>query len=159
MAVIWTERNGIGISNGAPKGPIALYFGTAPGWPVPPTPNQWQSLDLTQFGIPADVLWVELAGILIVTTGTQSVATDELCLSFQTPNPNWGGNPANYLGQCTAQNERDNIACSVEAFNGCIDWAWCRGNPNTGSFPDKFVPAYPMGTAYGFNIAVQKYGH
>ncbi len=160
MSVIWTESNNIGISNGAPKAPIALYFGTVSGWPTPPTPNQWQTLDVTQFGVPASANWVEMAGLLIVTPGTNSLMTDELCISFQTPNPNWGGNADNYFAQCTVQNGRSNFCCSVQLYNGTIDWAWCRGNVNTSppTFPDQPVQAYPTGTAYAFNVAIQKYG-
>lgn len=167
MSVIWHEVNGIGISNGAPKGPIVLYYGTDSNWPTPPAPNAWHSLYLggndafgNPIGIPdpMTVRWVELAGLLIVTPGTNSLPTDELCLSFQTPDPSWGGNPANYFAQCTMQNQRDNMCCSVMAYNGTIDWAWCRGNPNTGTFPDKPVQPYPIGTDYAFNIAIQKYG-
>jgi hypothetical protein len=98
---------------------------------------------------------VDIGGILIITDGTGSNIAD-LAVAFHRP----GGLlvPLNYVGQAiatlSAGGQRTNGRWVAPCVNGCIEWAWCRGDVD--QWPDKpLTPAYPEGAAYGLNLTVQ----
>ena len=110
------------------------------------TPGEWVRVDLKPFGVSADAKAAFLAGLLIITHGTESEISD-LHITFKAPSAT--GNCAKYIGQAIEAHigggQRSSMATWVPLEDGLFDWCYTVGTDG----------ACPTNPAYGVNLSPQ----
>lgn len=148
FANTWTETGITGYNPKNSKSPVAVFVNSYPA--VNYEAGTWHRTNMAQFGIPPDVKWVMLTGILIITHGVTPQQCD-LTIAFRAPGDNLDA--ANYIGQTveasTGNGQRSNMTTIAPVVDGEIEWQWRATMPQS---------TWPSHCSYGINLSLQAYG-
>jgi hypothetical protein len=137
---------GVETSDGL-EGNIFLSVGVSPSGPPP---DVWVPINLTQFGIPADAVCVDVSGLLIITMGNIP-GWSNLCIAFRKPGDASVKIRNDYVFQCvanTGDGMRTNSATVLTPVNGVIEWGW---------FWSGQQPGWPSGPALAANLSFTRW--
>ena len=152
----FSEGSIVGVVSANPQTYRAIFINTV--YPqYTPTPNQWQTINWADYGLPANIKGVLLGGILFITHGAAIVICNET-LTFDVPGSTT--DPGFYIFQAMdppnpSSGVRQTAFTVVPVKNGQTAWMWRRGAP--GQYPDGDIGQYPAQCAYGANLNVQGY--
>lgn len=144
----WEETTRFGFNTNNSKYPRAIFVNNySPGTPAP---NVWHQLDVVDMGLPPDVKWVALGGLLIITHGTiQQQCNLTLTTRAFGDTLDAGEYNAQAIEAHVGGGQRSTMFTIVPVRDGKFEWQW-RGN-----MPDYTWPNY---CSYGINLSIQAYG-
>jgi hypothetical protein len=152
----WVEGSKIGVLTDNPESYPAIFVNSVTP-ETTPLAGEWISLNVTQFGIPADAKAVFIGGILIITHGRKTQLCD-LTVTFAKPASSSA--TGNYIFQAiegeTEGGQRSTAGAWVPVVDGVIDWQWGRGDVQT-QYPKGAIGSYPAECSYGISLSVQAY--
>jgi hypothetical protein len=146
----WTERGiaGVRTDSAMHPWPPIIWFNTVTPEGAPS--DQWNVVDVTQWGVPADAAAVFLSGVMIITHGT-TPATCDLTISFRAYGASYPPDGTWYIHQAiepwVGGGERQTMATFVPVNEGKFEYYWRR---NT-------TAQYPAGCGYAINLRAQAY--
>lgn len=145
-AADWAEGSTFGVRTDNTKTPTAVFLNSYTGVGVPS--GQWQTIDVSTLGIPADAKAVFLSGILIITHGSVTQTCD-LQVSLRGYGDNLAAN--NYIGQAVETHigggQRSTMSAFVPVIDGKFQFLWTRST----------FGQWPGECAYGVNLSAQGY--
>lgn len=152
----WVEGSKIGVLTDNPEAYPAIFVNSVNPETTPPA-GEWISLQVAQFGIPADAKAVYIGGILIITHGRKTQLCD-LTVTFAKPGST--STTGNYIFQAieaqTEGGQRSTAGAWVPVVDGVTVWQWGRGDVKT-QYPKGAIGPYPTECSYGINLSVQAY--
>lgn len=130
--------------------PINLITGVSSGARGPQTPGVWTRVDLKPWGIPADAAWVELSGVMLITSGSTTEIAN-ITVTMRRPGDTTA-ECSRYVAQAAAPSytggTRVNVTVTVPLVNGEFEWCYVRAT----------YGVYPTNSTYGVNLAPIKWG-
>lgn len=145
---LWEETTRFGFNVKNSKYPQAIFVNNYSGG-TPPA-GVWHTVDVSSLGLPADVKWVALGGLLIITHGTiQQQCNLTLTTRAFGDTLDAGEYNAQAIEPHLGGGQRSTFFTIVPVRDGRFEWQWRA---------DMAAYTWPNYCAYGINLSIEAYG-
>ena len=115
-------------------GQLVGWFGDTASGALYMPPRQWNTLDLTQFGVTADAVWAEFSAHMIITDLTPDIEDLTLTMRPVGSSYNYGNHQAQSVSVFYGDGQRGRqVVGTVACVNGKVEVYW---NWTSGGVPD-----------------------